>query len=656
MPEFIPDEPDEQPQFIPDDEPAFQPSVQALPTAPPSFLESAYKNVFEAPEFITGAASRFAESLTPGPTPTGGIIDAFRAIPDVARGMINEPVATMKGFLGGATEGAASLASPANIATLGRGKLPQIASQVLGGAQAMHGAGELMEGNVGQGLAEIGFGGMGMKPSPKPIAPMAPKAVEPPITAESFGPDFFKPPEATTAPPQSASQRMLPFKPISTQAEPLLRKIVDKEPEKAGPIREAWNLSRGLMAVDLPFITSAGFRQALPLIGTKNWAKAWIPSVQSYGSTKAFEAHRAMLNADPLVQRKIVPVMNQEGKQQIQAGRPVYKETPSITEQAGLRFTDLKNLSSREESIRSTLAEKIPGWGKVVKASNRAYTAYLNDLRLGAFRNMYEAMPDKNNMVALKQLGDAVNTFTGAGPLRTTLPGGKEISAERYVSGLSEVLFAPRLIASRMQMLNPANYTMTQPQVRKEYLKSALRTAGAWTSVAGLASMSGMGEVTLDPRSADFGKVRIGNTRLDPAGGFQQFMVLAARMASNQFTSTIEPRETQTLGEEFGGKTRGSLLQDFVTNKLHPSAKYFYDSVFADRYKSFGVMDRAIQLAVPMLSKDLLEIAKESPELLPGIAALTSAGMGTQHYSGVGEFDAPLVLPREYDIVLGGRE
>jgi hypothetical protein len=619
----------------------------------------------------------------------------------------------MKGFLGGATEGAASQLSPANVLSLGKGRLPQLASRILSGAQVLHGGSELAQGNTAEGLGDIGFGILGAH-TPEPGKRGMPTPVkEPTIKAEDFGAGFFhketpkpvaKPGEIfdeagrslgfdTTKPRPAgpwdnnvdAATGQIPPKPkprisaaqarsnmntggqllpkvVSKDAEPVLRKIIDKEPEQAGPIREAWNLARGLMSVDLPFITSAGFRQGLNLIGTKEWVNAWGPSIKAYGSKAAYDSHAALLRADPLMQRTIVPEMK-DGKQIFtKGGQPKYKETPSIVEKAGVSLTDLGSLSSREESIRSQLAERIPIWGKVVAASNRSYTAYINDLRLNAFRNMYEAMPNKNDMVALRQIGDAVNTFTGKGPLRTQIPfsGGKEFSIEKHAGGLGEILFAPKLIASRLQMMNPVNYTMTQPQVRKEYVKALLRTAGAWTTFGTLGALAG-GQVSTDPKSADFGKIRFGDTRLDPAGGFQQFLVLMARLGTNEFTSSNAPigaeQKTFELGKGFGAMTRGSVAQDFAANKLHPALKYFYDAAFAKQNRQFGVFDRAVQLAIPMLTGDLISIAQENPELLPVLAPLASAGMGTQHYT-QGEPNKPIAIGEEGpfgipDVVLG---
>lgn len=465
------------------------------------------------------------------------------------------------------------------------------------------------------------------------------------------------PPKPPNKPPNEPPVNTPPIQPMSPSSKPIIIKMKDTPPKQAGIIREVWNLSRGLMPVDLPFITSAGLRQGILMIGTKAWFQAWMPSVKAYGSKATFEAHDALLRADPLTQRRTTTVYRKDGSPLItKAGQPILKEIPSIAEEAGIILTDLKSLTTRAEPIRSQLAERIPVYGHVVAANNRAYTAYINDLRLATFRNFYAAMPNKNDIVALKELGDAVSTFTGSGPLKTKVPftGGKELSIEKYASGLAEVLFAPKLIASRLQMLNPANYIMTNPQVRKEYVKAMLRLAGAWATFAAIGTLVG-GKVSLDPDSSDFLKIRFGNVRLDPGGGFQQFLVFMARMVSNKYTSSTTGR-TQEMGLKFNSPTRGSVAQNFVANKLHPSAKYFYDGAFANSNRQFGVFDRAVQMAVPMITGDMIDIYKQEPELLPFLAPIMSAGMGSQYYTGQkGEMNKPMFIPRKNDITLGGR-
>ena len=476
------------------------------------------------------------------------------------------------------------------------------------------------------------------------------------------------PPTSTGGPP--------PIEPINPKKmNPIIQRIQDKTPEQDGIIREVWNLSKGLMSVDLPFITSAAFRQGHQLIGTKAWLEAWAPSVKAYGSKAAFEANNALIKADDLVQRPTRPVLDKLGNlTRNKEGRPIFKEEPSILERMGVHLADIID---KEETIRSSLAERIPIYGKMVAANNRSYIAWINQARLGAARNFYEAMPDKNNEVALKQLGDAVNAFTGRGKLTLGLPestsyfgkrysipgGGNELSLEKYAKPLADIFWAPKLMASRMQALNPVNYLALEPQVRKEYLKAALRSAGTWATLAGLAKLSGI-QVSLDPTSSDFGKIKIGNTRLDPAGGFQQWIVLNTRLATGESTSSTSGK-TSELGHAKGpyDPTYGSVIGGFLANKLTPRLKQLYDAAYASKSRPYHIIERELQQWLPMISGDLIQIGKEQPELLPMLAPVISAGIGAQTYEKGEEFNKPVISPfiqqvtglpmKEHEITLG---
>lgn len=736
-----------------DDDPAWEDEVNVdvspMPEASPSFLESAYRHTFEAPEFITKPASQFAEFLTPGKTPQGGIMDALGAIPDVARGMYNEPMATMKGFLGGGVEGAASLASPANILTAGKGRLPQIANSLLGKAQMLHGGSEVLSGNIGKGLTEIGLGGFQQIPGRgKLVAPSGPKPkmklnsdgtytnkdtgevfnnkgqpVDSEITADSFGEDFWKQggvpnpnakpvvgqtmlmdkAKATPIAIKQAKEQGFEFEGIDDKGnfkfkqtgkvtqQPILESEVPKQgkgpetPKKISLAREMYELPRAAMSVDPPFVTSAMFRQGLPLIGTKNWFKATYHQAKAFGSEKFYDAKTQEIYNDPLFKGRPLP----EGK----VGK-------SYAEEIGIKMTDRINV--KEEALRSNLAERIPVYGKYIKASNRAYTLFLNDLRRMELNSLVKAgqavakaegnpMNDPlSNLVLGRQIGDFVNDATGRSSLKTHLPGSipgysKEINLEKSAKILTDMMFSPRLVMSRVRMLNPSTYTMAHPFVRKQYAKALVRTVGSWWSIASLAEMAGA-QVSKDPSSADYGKIKIGNTRLDPGGGFQQFLVLGSRIKpeafhmpmdetgitpvdlmsglvstpGNQYTSSGSGTSYQ-LGQGYKPETRTSITINFLANKLHPTAKLLYDIGSANEQVPVHLGDRMAQLFLPMMAGDLAELAQEEPELIPLILPLAGSGMGSQTYTG--EPGEPSITPaidslfgtdlQNSDIVLG---
>jgi hypothetical protein len=280
-------------------------------------------------------------------------------------------------------------------------------------------------------------------------------------------------------------------------------------------------------------------------------------------------------------------------------------------------------MTSREEEMISTLAERIPlRIGKRVKASNRGATAFLNKLRADNFDRLIDnakaaGLNPEGNPKLLRELAGFVNNASGRGNL------GK---LEEHAAGLNAIFFSPRFMASRLQMMNPVNYTKTNPMVRKEYLKSVLSIASAWGGLATLSKMNGA-EVGDNPTSTDFGKIKIGNTTLDPGAGFQQWLVLGKRLQDGTYTtSTGNERE---YGVGFGSKTRGDALVDFFVNKLAPIPGFGARAMRANESNPFSLGDESLRLFTPMLAQDLSEIVQEDPNLLP-LLIPAGLGMGVQ--------------------------
>jgi hypothetical protein len=188
-------------------------------------------------------------------------------------------------------------------------------------------------------------------------------------------------------------------------------------------------------------------------------------------------------------------------------------------------------------------------------------------------------------------------------------------------------------------MLNPKNYIYTRPEVRKEYLKSTLATAATWGTLAGIAKAGGA-EVSMDPDSADFGKIKIGDTRLDPAGGFQQYLVLAHRLAKGGFDKTF--RGTGRYKKDIF-TTGGNDLVQFIENKLAPSARFTFGPYAASNKRPFELGDQVLRSFTPIMIQDISEILQKNPELawvlIPG-----AFGMGSNTYNSKDK-DTTLIPP-----------
>lgn len=411
---------------------------------------------------------------------------------------------------------------------------------------------------------------------------------------------------------------------ISPDTEVSVPEPLEKIDIKRTPLQELANLPR---AIQSSYDISFPFRQGLGLIHTKGWWKAWPDMIRSYGSDAAYRG-----TIDSILQHP-----NYRRIKDAKTG----KMRPSFAEEAGLELTDL--VSKREEAFMSTIAEKVPG----VKASNRAYVAFANKLRADNFNAMIDmaeksGLKPKQDLVLAKEIAGFINNASGRGDIKLL---------EKHASTLNGLLFSPKLMSSRLQMLNPRNYIMAPPMVRKQYLHSTLAMTTAWTTMASMAQMAGA-EVSFDPNSSDFGKIKIGDTRLDPGAGFLQYLVLAHRLSSGEYTTSTG--KTREFGKGFGSKSRLGALGDFFMNKFAPIPRYATRALGAEEYKPFAVGDEALRMFIPMILQDISEIAQSDPELLPLTIPTSAVGIGIQNYGS--RRNNPRLLgplwPEENDIVL----
>ncbi len=385
-------------------------------------------------------------------------------------------------------------------------------------------------------------------------------------------------------------------------------------PDTAAQIQESvgfWEKAKtaGLNVINVPralkasFDISAPFRQGLAL-GARHprmFAKEFGPMLKSFRSEGAYQDVM-----DDIVSR---PTFGQMQK-------------------AKLALTDLEGLSLREEQFMSNLAERIPIAGRGVRGSGRAYTAFLNKFRADAFDHYLQAAEsqglDITDEALLKSIASWVNHATGRGSIK---------KLESAMVPLNALLFSPRLLASRLQLLNPVYYAKLDPFARKQALRGMAQLGGALSLTLWMAKMAGA-QVGLDPRSTDFGKVKLGDTRIDVAGGFQQYLVLGSRLATQQSVSTTTGATTDLAGG-FAQQSPETVLRRFGRQKLAPVPAYLYDLASHETFTGdpFNPALEAGKLVVPLGWEQTYETARDY-----GIGAaaasygLGSVGFGVQTY------------------------
>jgi hypothetical protein len=232
-------------------------------------------------------------------------------------------------------------------------------------------------------------------------------------------------------------------------------------------------------------------------------------------------------------------------------------------------------LSAREEQFMSNLPEKIPGYGWLIKATQRAYTGYLNKLRSDVFLAFKSQLQNEGYtgaelMREMKAFADFINIATGRG----SLPKGLEGAG----AALSNAFFAPRYVASRVQVLGKTatlGYGMP-PKARREFLKSMGVFIGLGTMTLAMAALGGA-EVEDDPRSSDFGKIKVGDIRFDIWAGNQQLVVLLSRIATRETKRTGTGEIVPFYSGGWNSQTISSTIADFLENKYSPAMSMFAD-------------------------------------------------------------------------------
>lgn len=233
---------------------------------------------------------------------------------------------------------------------------------------------------------------------------------------------------------------------------------------------------------------------------------------------------------------------------------------------------DIGNL---EEAFPTSLPEKIPLFNRLYKASETAYTSFLyrmrSDIADKLVAKAQSAGLDMGDPLQAKSIGTLINSLTGRGNLG---------SYERVGKQINTILFSPKMLKSNIDFLTAHLADTTAPMstfARKEAGMNLIKVLSGITTVLGIAHALDPKSVETDPRSADFGKIRIGDTRFDVSGGMGSLVTLAMREITQSSKSSTTHKVTPLNSGKFGSQTGMDVLVNFSENKLAPAASLFKD-------------------------------------------------------------------------------
>jgi len=249
-------------------------------------------------------------------------------------------------------------------------------------------------------------------------------------------------------------------------------------------------------------------------------------------------------------------------------------------------------------------------------ASERAATAYINWLRLTNFKMLLRAFP--NTTVEEEEAwADFTNKTTGWGDAK---------SLGRSITVANKILFSTRFTLSRFQTPLTVVKYWKLPRVRSKILRSLMRAIILQLSALMLLDIAGF-DVDWNPRSPDFLKIKISNTRFDIFYGALPLARLIIRLLDSigqRFDVWEEPTGVRQA-------TWKDNITDFIAYKLHPAISVTMEILTGKDImgKDVSFPEAALHTVTPFVARDTWE-AWHDEGIITGLPAflMSSGGHG----------------------------
>lgn len=336
--------------------------------------------------------------------------------------------------------------------------------------------------------------------------------------------------------------------------------------------------------------------------------------------------------AHPIIAVKALPAMFKAGMSDFNAYRaeqeilsrplaPMYELGMTIHRKDA-------ELSQREENFASKVLEKVP----LAAGSQRAYVAFINQMRADTFDYLAKVHGGDIGLSQqqYKDLGHLINVNTGRGGFA---------AADQHMRTASLALFAPRFLLSRIQYAigEPAwrSDSKTRSIVAQEYARTFMGAAAWYGLYAAAWGDDPRFSITFDPHSTDFGKIVLGNTRIDPMAGLAQVTRFAVRMLSGQSvdktgkTKTLSPDDKWREASRFARSKMSPILGDMAN--LGTGADVMGNPVNVSSPE--GALNFGLGLVLPLSIRDIGS-AMEDQGIPRGtaVSVLNMFGEGLQVY------------------------
>lgn len=355
-------------------------------------------------------------------------------------------------------------------------------------------------------------------------------------------------------------------------------------------------LSKGLKAsLDNSAIFRQGWKTLFthPTTWAKNAAQSFSDLVREFGGKAVMDENHANILSNP--------------------------DYP-LAQKAGL------DTGTTEEQFPTHLAEKIPVLGRLYKASEAAYTGFVYRQRMDIFSKYLQiaktAGVDITDKTQLESIGKLVNSLTGRGHLGAV--------GEKAAGAVNNIFFSPRFLKSNLDFLTAHQLQKgVTPFVRKQAATNLVKVIAGTATILGIANAVRPGSVDLDPRSSNFGKIKIGKTTFDVSGGMGSILTLAARLATMSSKSATTNKITPLNSGKYGAQTGADVLVNFGEGKLSPIASVVRDILKGQdfNYNKPTVLGEANNLLTPLPVTNAISLF-QSPDGANPLAGIIADSLG----------------------------
>ena len=285
-----------------------------------------------------------------------------------------------------------------------------------------------------------------------------------------------------------------------------------------------------------------------------------------------------------------------------------------------------------EEEFPTSLPSRIPVLGRFFKAAEVAYEAGAMRLRADVADTMYKMAEkvgrDMKNKVDVGDINQVVNSMTGRGGLPI---------GESYQALANKAFFSIKFLKANLDTLFSPITLLKDPRsfAKQQAAKNLLSIVSVVGSILGIAKALNPESVSFDPRSANFGKIKLGNTRFDITGGMGSIVTLLSRILTQSSTSSITGKVTK-LGEGYGAPDGMDVFWNFTENKFSPLLGVIADITKQETFEGNkpGFLSTAKGLTVPIIMEEgATAIQDEKSANLMLVLMADALGIGANTYS-----------------------